>query len=89
MLPANRRTDAVEFVTRRVDGLPSFTRFGVLVIGAVYRALLAIPGGWPVARLVASKPLPLLSEYPRLVRSLGYAYVWEQWPATLPDGTPT
>ena len=30
----------------------------------------------------------MLGEYVRLVRSLAYAYVWETWPDTAPDGAP-
>lgn len=85
-LPTERRTEVVGFVARRVDGLPSFTRFGVLLIGIVFRGLLALPGGWPAGRAVLKLPLPLVAEYPRLVRSLAYAYVWETWPATTPTG---
>lgn len=31
-------------------------------------------------------PLPLVAEYPRLVRSLSFAYIWEHWPHTSPTG---
>jgi hypothetical protein len=31
-------------------------------------------------------PLPFVGEYPRLMRSLGFAYVWEHWPTTTPTG---
>jgi hypothetical protein len=86
LLPAERRAEVVEFVQRRAAGVPSFTRFGVTVIGLFYRGLISVPGGRPVARLLMSKPLPLLGEYPRLIRSLGYAYIWERWPDTLPNG---
>jgi hypothetical protein len=81
-LAADRRAEVVAFVGRRVDALPGFIRFGVTSIGAFYRVLLALPGGWRVARALAARPLPLLGEYPRLVRSLGYAYIWERWPQT-------
>ncbi len=85
-LPADRRREVVSFVARRADGLPSFIRFGVLVIAALYRGAMAVPGAWPVVRFIAGKPLPVISEYPRLIRSLGYTYIWERWPATAPDG---
>ena len=85
-LPSHHRRDAVEFVGRRVDGLPSFTRFGVIVLGSVFRTLLSLPGGWTVARIVMRLPLPLVAEYPRLVRSLSFAYIWEHWPHTSPTG---
>lgn len=87
-LPAQRRAEVVQFVAHRVDTLPSFTRFGVLAIGTVVRLLLALPAGWPIVRVVTGLPLPFVAEYPRLVRSLGFAFVWEHWPDTRPDGTP-
>jgi hypothetical protein len=86
LLPADRRAEAVQFVQRRVAVIPSFTRFGVTVIGLLYRGLLVAPRGTTIARFLSSQPLPLLGEYPRLVRSLGYAYIWERWPDTMPNG---
>ncbi|MEP7202164.1 MAG: hypothetical protein ABI894_06115 [Ilumatobacteraceae bacterium] len=86
LLPTGRRTEVVQFVQRKAAGIPSFTRFGVTVIGLFYRALVAVPGGWMVARILMSRPLPILGEYPRLIRSLSYAYIWERWPDTLPTG---
>ena len=85
-LPAPARREVVAFIARRVEGLPSFTRFGVYVLGYVFRTLLAVPGGWGLARVVMKLPLPLVSEYPRLMRSLAFAYVWEHWPSTTPSG---
>ena len=87
-LPADRRREVVAFIARRVDTLPSFTRFGVLAIGSVFRVLLAVPGGWGLASVVMRLPLPFVGEYPRLMRSLGFAYVWEHWPTTGPSGAP-
>ncbi len=88
-LPSERRKEVVAFIAHRVDGLPSFTRFGVLVLGSVFRFVLAVPGGWGVATLVMKLPLPLVAEYPRLIRSLGFAYVWEHWPTVSPTGAAT
>ncbi len=85
-LPDGRRAEVVEFVQRRANGVPSFTRFGLAVIAVLYRGLMAVRGGDAVARFLASKPIPLLGEYPRLIRSLGYAFVWEHWPDALPNG---
>jgi hypothetical protein len=85
LLP-QRRAEVVQFVQRRCRAVPSFTRFGVTVIGLFYRGLMAVPGGRPVARFLMSRSLPILGEYPRLVRSLGYAYIWEHWPDTSPTG---
>ena len=88
-LPRAHRRAVVEFVCHRVDTLPSFTRFGVLAIGSVFRVLLALPGGGTIAAAVMRLPIPFVAEYPRLIRSLGFAYVWEHWPDTSPTGAPS
>lgn len=85
-LDRRRREQAVGFTVRRVDGLPSVMHIGVVVIAAGLRVLIALPGGGGVLRFVARTPLPLVGEYVRLVRSLGYAFIWETWPDTRPDG---
>lgn len=85
-LAADRRHAAVEFVTRRVRVLPSFTRFGVLTIAACVHGLGMIIGHDRARSVVLRLPLPLVEEYPRLVRSLGFAYVWENWPDTQVNG---
>ena len=70
--------------------LPSFTRFGgVVVISFTLDAISRIVGLDRVIAVVAAKPLPLLAEYPRLIRSLAYAFVWETWPATTSTGAPS
>ena len=69
-----------------VTGLPDFTRLGVFAIAAAVRLVMALPGGWGLARRLVALPLPLVGEYPRLVRSLAWAYVWEHWPSTGPTG---
>lgn len=86
-LDASRRRQVVAFTARRVDGLPSVMHLGVLLIAAVVRGLLALPGSSFLVSFLARTALPLLGEYVRLVRSLGYAYIWETWPDTLPDGS--
>ena len=68
--------------------LPSFTRFGVVVISFAVDLIGRVVGLERAAALVTAKPLPLLAEYPRLVRSLGYAFIWETWPDTRPAGEP-
>ena len=85
-LSGGRRAEVVEFVQRRANAVPSFTHFGLTMIALLYRGVMAAPGGRRVAQFLSSKPIPLLGEYPRLIRSLGYAYVWERWPDTLPNG---
>lgn len=86
-LPPERRRAAIEFTFRRIDGLPSVMRLGVTLIAALVRAVLALPGRDTVVRWLAATSLPLLGEYVRLLRSLGYAYVFETWPETRADGS--
>ena len=86
-LAEDRRLETIAFIERRVAVLPSFTRFGVIVIGAVIGVLSSVIGPSRLIGFVTSKPIPLVSEYPRLVRSLGYAFIWETWPATQTDGS--
>lgn len=86
LLADDRRREAIDFIGRRVRVLPSLTRFGVLMIGRFVDVAGMIIGHSNVRRLVTTLPIPLLSEYPRLVRSLGFAYVWETWPDTTVEG---
>ncbi len=84
--PDSNRCDAVAFIERRIRVLPSITRFGVQAIAAGVHAAGVTLGHARVRRVVLKLPLPLLTEYPRLIRSLGYAYIWETWPDTDVDG---
>jgi hypothetical protein len=91
-LPAlddGRRSATVEFVERRVDGLPSVTRLGVTIISIGVDVVRRLAGNERMLDVATGLPLPLVSEYPRLVRSLGFSYVWETWPTTAPDGAST
>jgi hypothetical protein len=85
-LPASNRTEVVAFTTRRVETLPSITYLGVVFLAAIVRLVLLLPGSDTTLRFLARTSLPLLGEYTRLVRSLGYAYIWDTWPDTAPDG---
>lgn len=85
-LPVDRRQETVAFVERRAAVLPSVTRFGVASIALLVHGIGTVLGHGRVRGLVLRLPLPLLSEYPRLIRSLGYAFVWETWPGTASDG---
>ena len=48
-----------------------------------------VEAAFALISVVAAKPLPLLAEYPRLIRSLAYAFVWETWPDTTSTGAST
>jgi hypothetical protein len=85
-LDDDRRAEVISFAARRIDGLPSVMHLGVLLLAAVFRVVVALPGSTALVSLLARAPLPLIGEYVRLIRSLGYAYVWETWPDTRPDG---
>ena len=85
-LADDRRSAAVDFILRRVAVLPSVTRFGVFAIATTVDLVARVIGLDRVRRVVVKLPLPLLAEYPRLIRSLGYAYVWETWPNTDVEG---
>lgn len=87
-LPAGRLDETVAFIGRRLCGLPTFVRLGVTIIGAAVRTVTVGPLAEPVVRFLARTPMPLVGEYVRLARSLGYAHVWETWPATAADGSP-
>jgi hypothetical protein len=87
-LPGDRRAIVSEFVIRRVGGLPAPMRLGVSLIAACVGATASLFGWRPVAGLAIRLPIPLTSEYVRLVRSLAYAYIWEHWPATTATGQP-
>jgi hypothetical protein len=88
-LPSDRRDEVVAFTCRRIDHMPTPTKAGVLAVALVLRCVIVVPGGRRLLSMLATRPLPLLGEYLRLLRSLAAAYVWEHWPATTPDGAPT
>jgi hypothetical protein len=85
-LPDARRLETVTFVCRRADQIPTPLRLGIIVltfaVGLAQRAL----GLRRTTGLLRSTPLPLIGELARMVRSLGFTYVWETWPDTTPTG---
>jgi hypothetical protein len=88
-LDAGRRTDTVAFIERRVASLPSVTMLGVVIISRGVDLVRRVAGTERTLDVATGLALPLLSEYPRLVRSLGYTFVWETWPDTATDGAST
>lgn len=82
-----QRAEVTAFTVRRVDAMPSVLRIGVNLIAAPMRAVVALPGSGRFVAWLIRHPVPLLGEYVRMVRSLAYTYVWEQWPLALPDGS--
>jgi hypothetical protein len=88
-LPADRRAETVAFAGRRIALLPSPIKLGVGAVAIIVDGLGRVVGLGRLVGLLASHPLPLVGEYVRLVRSLAYAYVWDTWPDTEPDGAPS
>lgn len=82
-----QRDQVSEFAVFHVDELPSVLRLGCNIIAIPMRGVVALPIGSNVIAWLIRHPLPLVGEYVRMIRSLAYTYVWEQWPDTLPDGS--
>ncbi len=87
-LPPERRAATVAFAVDRAAGLPTPMRVGVGAVAAVVNVAGRVVGFGRVTRVLARRSLPVLGEYVRLLRSLSYAFVWETWPDTAPDGAP-
>ena len=88
-LPDAARGDAVEFVCRRANQVPSPLRLGITGLSLGLSAAQRVFGIERTTRLLQNNPLPFVGELARMVRSLGFAYVWETWPDTSPTGAPT
>ncbi|MGA0879749.1 MAG: hypothetical protein ACO3SP_11585 [Ilumatobacteraceae bacterium] len=85
-LPVAHRKTVVAFTLRRLDALPQPLFWGVGIV-AVFLRFLSIVAGPSSLLWIGSKPIPVFSEFFRLVRSLSYSFIWENWPDTAPDGT--
>jgi hypothetical protein len=87
-LPAERRGETVRFIERRMASLPDPVSIGVGAAAAAVRVAGRLAGYRRVAAVIGSRALPVFGDYARLVRSLGFAFVWETWPGTQADGAP-
>lgn len=85
-LQVARRAEVVAFTERRIDGLPTPMKLGVGAVALFVGGLGRVVGPNRLVAFIAGRPLPVLGDYVRLIRSLAYAYVWENWPSTAPDG---
>lgn len=61
-------------------------RLGVSAVAFAVGAAARVVGTGRVVAVLRRWPVPLVSEYVRLVRSLAYAHVWEHWPDSGADG---
>ncbi|HZB41623.1 MAG TPA: hypothetical protein VE487_11685 [Ilumatobacter sp.] len=80
------RADTVAFVCRRANQMPSPLRVGLVLVCTGLALAQRVAGIDRTTRLLQGSRLPLLGELPRMVRSLGFAYIWETWPDTSPTG---
>jgi len=85
-LDPTRRAETVDFVALRVSTLPTPMLVGVSIVAWAFDLLLRLGSRRTFISLSTRVPIPFVSEYPRLIRSLAFAYVWERWPDTRPDG---
>ncbi len=85
-LPDSARAESVAFVCRRAHQLPSPLRVGVTVLTIATGIGQRLIGPERVTGFLASTRLPFVGELARMVRSLGFAFIWETWPDTRPTG---
>jgi hypothetical protein len=87
-LPEPRRAETVRFVCRRANQVPTPLRLGVIALSTAAGLGERLLGGDRTTRLLQSTPLPFVGELARMVRALGFTFVWESWPDTSPTGAP-
>lgn len=87
-LAPDRRDAAVAFVCRRVGALPSPLLAGVALLTAAVGIGQRLVGVDRITTFLQATRLPFVGEMARLVRSLGFTFVWETWPDTSPTGAP-
>lgn len=88
-LPSDRRHDTVAFVSRRAQQVPTPLRVGIIGLSVATAIGRRVVGDDTTVRFFRRTRLPLVAELARMVRSLGFAYVWETWPSTTPLGAPS
>lgn len=87
-LPADRVGETVAFVCKRAAQTAGPSRVGVIVLATLVGASERVVDPSISTTFLRGTSIPFVSELARLVRSLGFAYVWETWPATSPTGAP-
>ena len=85
-LADDRRAGTVAFVCRRAGSLPSPLLVGVSLLALALGAALRFAGPDRTTTFLQGTRLPFVGELARLVRSLGFAFIWETWPDTSPTG---
>lgn len=87
-LPDRRRADTVGFTCRRAAEMPTPLRLGIAALAFGVGVGGAAVGHDRMTGWLRRTRLPFVGELARMVRSLGFAYVWETWPRTDPGGAP-
>lgn len=85
-LADERRHSTVEFVCRRAGALPSPLLIGVTLLSVGVSVAMRVGGRERTTAWLRRTTLPFVGELARMVRSLGFTYVWETWPDTTPSG---
>jgi hypothetical protein len=80
------RDETVAFVCRRANQMPSPLRIGLVLVCIGVALAQRAAGLDRTTRLLQGSRLPLLGELARMVRALGFAYIWETWPDTSSSG---
>lgn len=88
-LPTDRRTETVAFVCRRAAQVPTPLRLGIVALALGTGAAQRLIGTSRTVTFLRGTRLPFVGELSRLVRSLGFTYVWETWPSTTESGAVT
>ncbi len=86
-LSEERRRQTLAFMESRLHVLPAPMTVGVGAVAGLVGAIGAIIGHRRLVEVLARRALPVVRDYVRLLRSLSFAYVWETWPDTAPDGS--
>lgn len=87
-LPSPSRDLTVEFTCRRAAEVPGPLRLGVTVLVVGVGMSQRVFGLDRTTAMLRSTSLPFVGELARMVRSLGFTFVWETWPDTSPTGAP-
>ncbi len=87
-LPGDRRAEVVAFASRRANQIPTPLRLGIATLSVLVGAGCRVFGVDRTTAWLCRTHLPFVSELARMVRSLGFTYVWETWPTTSPTGAP-
>ena len=87
-LPTDRRDDTVAFVCRRTRQLPTPLGLGVGVLTVAVGLSTKALGIDRTTRFLQATSLPFVGELARMVRALGFTYIWETWPDSSPTGGP-